>query len=118
MPSLPQNDLNQEQRQEWLNRKRQDYAYSQTPSLPPLPQIEELPRYEGFSLKYQLRRDEATFKLVLNMIDVIARNAFDPLDNLEEYAEYFPVLSDPSSVKLFDMTSSLPANVLLGLIRW
>lgn len=101
MPSLPQNDPNQEKRQEWLNRKRQDYAYSPTPSLPPLPQIEELPRYESFSLKYQIKKDEATFKLVLNMIDVIARNAFDSLDKLEEYADYFPVLTDPSSVKTF-----------------
>lgn len=103
-PCLPQNDPNPEQRQHWLQQNRTAYqfdhaflspmAFLNTSHLP-------VPAAERFTLSYWLERIWATLKLPLNQVGARLHAFRDPVDQLQDYEDFFSVLPKPTLVQSY-----------------
>ena len=112
-PSLPQDDLNKQQRSDYLNRQQQDYQFDYN-SLSPLALLKTVPAIENFSSDYVGERILATSELAVNMLAVRARSFLDPLDELQDYEDFFPVIRLPQVAKTYQTDRSFAEQRLSG----
>jgi Lipoxygenase. len=112
-PSLPQNDPNQEQRKDYLNRQQEAYQFDYE-SLLPLALLKDVPAGENFSSRYIGERILATSELPANMLASDARSFLDPLDDLQDYEDFFTVLRLPRVARIYQTDRSFAEQRLSG----
>ncbi|MEG4577437.1 lipoxygenase family protein [Microcoleus sp. N3A4] len=112
-PSLPQDDPNQEQRRDSLNRQQKAYQFD-FDSLSPLALLKDVPPVENFSSKYIAERILATSELPANMLAADARTFLDPLDELQDYEDFFTLLPLPQVAKIYQTDRSFAEQRLSG----
>ncbi|MEG4815802.1 lipoxygenase family protein [Microcoleus sp. K5-D4] len=112
-PSLPQDDPNQEQRRDSLNRQQQAYQFDHE-SLSPLALLKDVPPVENFSSKYIGERILATSELPGNMLAADSRSFLDPLDDLQDYEDFFTLLPLPAVAKIYQTDRSFAEQRLSG----
>jgi arachidonate 15-lipoxygenase len=112
-PSLPQDDPNQEQRKDSLNRQQQAYQFDYE-SLSPLALLKDVPAVENFSSKYLAERILATSELPANMLAADSRAFLDPLDELQDYEDFFTWLPLPGVAKIYQTDRSFAEQRLSG----
>ena len=112
-PSLPQNEPNQEQRKDYLNRQQQAYQFDYE-SLLPLALLKDVPAGENFSSRYIGERILATSELPANMLASDARSFLDPLDDLQDYEDFFTVLRLPRVARIYQTDRSFAEQRLSG----
>ncbi|WP_333466428.1 lipoxygenase family protein [Microcoleus sp. w2-18aC6] len=112
-PSLPQDDPNPEQRRDSLNRQQQAYQFDHD-SLSPLALLKDLPPVENFSSKYIGERILATSELPGNMLAADSRSFLDPLDELQDYEDFFTLLPLPAVAKIYQTDRSFAEQRLSG----
>ena len=111
---LPQNDPEPQKRQDWLQRNRRDYEFDLN-YLPPLSMIKQVPAAEAFSAKYLSERLLATSNLATNTLAVQLQSMWDPLDELQDYEDFFPVLPRPKIIKNYQTDDSFCEQRLCGV---
>jgi arachidonate 15-lipoxygenase len=112
-PSLPQNDPNQEQRKDYLNLQQQAYQFDYE-SLLPLALLKDVPAGENFSSRYIGERILATSELPANMLASDVRSFLDPLDDLQDYEDFFTVLPLPPVARIYQTDRSFAEQRLSG----
>lgn len=112
-PSLPQDDANKQQRSDYLTRQQQAYQFDYN-SLSPLALLKTVPAIENFSSDYIGERIIATSELAVNMLAVQARSFLDPLDELQDYEDFFPVIRLPQVAKTYQTDRSFAEQRLSG----
>ncbi|WP_392535044.1 lipoxygenase family protein [Nostoc sp. C117] len=110
---LPQNDPDQTKRQTLLDHKQEEYEFDHD-FLPPMAMLKNVPSIENFSTKYIAERTIDTAELPINMLAVKARGFWDPLDELQDYEDYFPVLPKPHIIKTYQTDDSFCEQRLCG----
>ncbi len=112
-PSLSQNDPNKEQRQDHLKRQQKAYLFD-FDALSPLALLKDVPAVEQFSTKYIGERILATSELAANMLAADARTFLDPLDELQDYEDFFTLLPLPQVAKIYQTDRSFAEQRLSG----
>jgi arachidonate 15-lipoxygenase len=112
-PCLPQNEPNPAKRNDNLSRQRQAYQYDHD-YLPPLVLLKEIPKVEDFSAQYIAERLVATAELVPNMLAAKAKSFLDPLDDLQDYEDFFTLLPLPEVAKIYQTNNSFAEQRLSG----
>ena len=112
-PFLPQDDPNTQQRSDYLNRQQQAYLFDHN-YLSPLALLKKVPAVENFSIDYIGQRILATSELPVNMLAVDARAFLDPLDNLQDYEDFFAVFPLPQVAKTYQTDHSFAEQRLSG----
>ncbi len=112
-PSLPQNDPNKEQRKDHLKRQQKAYLFDYE-ALSPLALLKDVPAVENFSSKYIGERILATSELAANMLAADARTFLDPLDELQDYEDFFTLLPLPQVAKIYQTDRSFAEQRLSG----
>lgn len=112
-PSLPQNDPNKKQRSDYLHLQQKAYQFDYS-SLSPLALLKDVPTVENFSSKYLAERILATSELPANMLAADARAFFDPLDELQDYEDFFTLLPLPQVAKNYQTDRSFAEQRLSG----
>ena len=112
-PSLPQNDPNPEQRKDHLSRQQKAYLFDHD-ALSPLALLKDVPAVENFSSKYIGERILATSELAANMLAADARTFLDPLDELQDYEDFFTLLPLPQVAKIYQTDRSFAEQRLSG----
>ena len=116
MPSLHQNDTpeNQANRKAQLENKQKQYVFDPE-YLPPLTVIKDVPITESFSPKYLAERLPSTLaKLSANSLAIKVKSHWDPLDELQDYEDFYPVLPPPSVMRTYQMDESFAEQRLSG----
>ncbi|MGL5032835.1 MAG: lipoxygenase family protein [Microcystaceae cyanobacterium] len=116
MPSLPQKDTaeNQANRKAQLANKQKQYVFDPK-CLPPLTVIKEVPITESFSPKYLAERVPATLgKLSANSLAVKVKSHWDPLDDLQDFEDFYPAMTPPSVMRKYQMDESFGEQRLSG----
>jgi arachidonate 15-lipoxygenase len=111
---LPQNDPASQERQDWLERNRGDYKFNYD-LLSPMALLKELPFVENFSAKYISERLAATAGLPVNLLAFEFKSFWDPLDKLQDYEDFFPVLPKPGVIKTYETDDSFAEQRLCGV---
>ncbi|MBE9184797.1 lipoxygenase [Microcoleus sp. LEGE 07076] len=112
-PFLPQDDPNQEKRKDYLHRQQKAYQFDYE-SLSPLALLKNVPAVENFSSKYIGERILATSELPANMLAADSRTFFDPLDELQDYEDFFTRLPLPAVAKIYQTDRSFAEQRLSG----
>ncbi|MEA5575817.1 lipoxygenase family protein [Anabaena sp. UHCC 0451] len=113
-PFLPQNDPNPPKRQASLQKGRKEYEFRYD-FLPPLAMLKNVPSAENFSTKYIAERTLQAAELPLNMMAVKTHALWDPLDELQDYEDFFPVLRKPDVMKTYETDDSFAEQRLCGV---
>jgi arachidonate 15-lipoxygenase len=113
-PLLPQYDPNPAERQSSLQKGRKEYEFMYD-FLPPMAMIKNVPPSENFSTKYIAERTLEAAELSLNMMAVKAHSLWDPLDELQDYEDFFPVLRKPDVMKTYETDDSFAEQRLCGV---
>lgn len=113
-PITPQNDPDPQKRQDWLKCNRGDYEFDYN-FLSPMAQLKNLPQREHFSNKYLAERLAATAELSINMLAIKFQSFWDPLNELQDYEDFFPVLSKPGVIKTYETDDSFVEQRLCGV---
>lgn len=112
---LPQNDPEPQKRQDWLNRNRTNYKFNYE-FLPPMAVNDAiLPPEEYFSNRYLAERLKATQEITANMLAVQSNSLWDPLDELQDYEDFFPILPKPQVIKTYQTDASFAEQRLCGV---
>ncbi|XWK89585.1 MAG: lipoxygenase family protein [Phormidium sp.] len=111
---LPQNDPEPQKRLDWLQRNRAEYEFDLN-YLSPLSLLKNLPQRENFSGKYISERLLASSELPVNTLAVQLRSLWDPLDELQDYEDFFPVLRRPQTIKTYQTDDSFCEQRLCGV---
>jgi arachidonate 15-lipoxygenase len=114
-PYLPQDEPNSSsaQRSQDLSDRRKAYEYDHD-YLPPLVLLKKLPKVEDFSAQYIAERLVATAELVPNNLAAKVKSFLDPLDNLQDYEDFFPLLPLPEVAKVYQTNDSFAEQRLSG----
>jgi arachidonate 15-lipoxygenase len=114
-PYLPHQEPNPAQRSAALQvaRKRYAYIYDARTNLSLL--ADEVPSQDRFSTRYIAERIAATAELPVNLLAANARSLFDPLDELVEYEDIFPVMPLPKVAKVYQTDHSFAEQRLSGV---
>jgi arachidonate 15-lipoxygenase len=114
-PCLPHHEPNPAQRSADLAAARKVYAYTYDActTLPLL--ADDVPDQDRFSTRYIAERLAATALLPVNLLTSQAKSVFDPLDELSEYDELFPVMPLPSVAKIYQTDHSFAEQRLSGV---
>jgi arachidonate 15-lipoxygenase len=113
-PYLPQNDPNPQRRQEWLNRNREQYEFD-LDYLYPIPYLKQLPIGENFSTRYLAQATSAFSKLNANTLAAKFHSLWDPLNKLQDYEDFFPILPRPSVIKTYQSDNAFAQQRLCGV---
>jgi arachidonate 15-lipoxygenase len=113
-PYLPNQEPNPARRSAALQaaRKRYDYTYDVCTTLPLL--AHDVPDQDRFSTRYIAERLAATAELPVNLLTAKVQSVFDPLDQLSEYEELFPILPLPSVAKIYQTDHAFAEQRLSG----
>ncbi|QLE47390.1 lipoxygenase [Nostoc sp. C057] len=112
-PYLPQNDPDPTKRKILLERNQGEYEFDYD-FLTPMAMLKNVPSIENFSTKYIAERTLETAELPINMLAVKTRSLWDPLDELQDYEDYFPVLPKPNVIKTYQTDDSFCEQRLCG----
>jgi arachidonate 15-lipoxygenase len=112
-PSLPQNDPNKQKRSDYLTGQQQTYQFDYE-YLSPLALLKDVPAVENFSIGYLSERVLATSELPANMLAANARSFLDPLDNLQDYEDFFTLMPLPQVAKTYQTDHSFAEQRLSG----
>jgi arachidonate 15-lipoxygenase len=112
-PCLPQNELDANRRADSLNLQRQAYRYDYQ-YLPPLVLMGSVPTSEDFSLQYITERLAATAELTDNMRALTAKSSLDPLDELQDYEDFFAIIPLPKIAKVYQTNDAFAEQRLSG----
>lgn len=114
-PYLPQDDPEPQKRQDLLERSLKNYEFDLT-YLPPLPmlKVKQVPRGENFSAEYLAKVGLAGAKLISNTLEVKFRSLWDPLDQLQDYEDFFQVLPKPEVIRTYQSDNSFGEQRLSG----
>lgn len=112
-PLLPQNDINSSQRNNSLSHQQKAYQYDHT-ALPPVVLLKEVPAAENFSAQYIAERVLATAELLPNSLAANAKSFLDPLDELQDYEDFFVLLPLPKVAKVYQSNESFAEQRLSG----
>lgn len=112
-PFLPQNEPDSQQRNDKLIRQRQAYQYDYE-YLPPLVLLKDIPAIENFSAPYIAERVVATAKLIPNSLATDVKSWLDPLDDLQDYEDFFTLLPLPEVAKVYQTNNSFAEQRLSG----
>lgn len=96
--SLALSETQKDERKEYLERQRQEYEFNHE-YLEGLALLKKVPDQENFSATYLAERIIQGADLSVNMLATTARSLFDPLDELEDYKDFFNVLRKPNIIK-------------------
>lgn len=113
-PYLSQNDPDPTKRKSFLERKQGEYEFDHD-FLPPMAMLKDVPSIENFSTKYIAERTIETAELPINLLAVKTRSLWDPLDELQDYEDYFPVLPKPHVIKTYQTDDSFSEQRLCGV---
>ncbi len=113
-PSLPQNDTDPTKRKSLLERNQGEYEFDHD-FLAPMAMLKDVPSSENFSTKYIAERTVESAELPINMLAVNTRSLWDPLDELQDYEDYFPVLPRPNVIKTYQTDDSFCEQRLCGV---
>ncbi|MBG1270171.1 lipoxygenase family protein [Nostoc sp. WHI] len=113
-PYLSQNDPDPTKRKSLLERKQGEYEFDHD-FLPPIAMLKDVPSIENFSTKYIAERTIETAELPINMLAVKTRSLWDPLDELQDYEDYFQVLPKPHVIKTYQTDDSFSEQRLCGV---
>ncbi|MEL6229962.1 MAG: lipoxygenase family protein [Cyanobacteria bacterium J06627_3] len=113
-PYLPQKDNDKAAREAYLKSQQDLYLYDYE-HLPPLVLMDKVPDAEHFSSKYIAERVLATSELLPNTLAMKARAFLDPLDELKDYEDFFPVLPLPEVSKVYQTDDSFGEQRLAGV---
>jgi len=114
-PCLPQNETYEDKvaRTNYLNRQQQDYKYDYN-YLAPLVLMEKVPAAENFSVQYIAERVAATAELVPNMLAAKVKSFLDPLDDIQDYEDFFTLLPLPKVAEVYQTNDSFAEQRLSG----
>ena len=112
-PYLPQNDPDPTKRKYLLEQNQGEYEFDHD-FLPPMAMLKHVPSIENFSIKYIAERTLETAELPVNMLAVKTHSLWDPLDELQDYEGYFPVLPKPNVIKTYQTDDSFSEQRLCG----
>ncbi|MBD2411011.1 lipoxygenase [Nostoc calcicola FACHB-389] len=112
-PYLPQNDPDPIKRKYSLEHKKEEYEFDHD-FLSPMAMLKDVPAVENFSTRYIAERTVETAELPINMLAVKTRALWDPLDELQDYEDYFPVLPKPNVIKTYQTDDSFCEQRLCG----
>lgn len=112
-PCLPQNDTDTSIRNDYLNRQQQTHKYDHN-YLAPLVLMAEVPPEESFSVQYIAERVSATAELPPNMLAAKVKSFLDPLDDLQDYEDFFTILPLPQVAKVYQTNDSFAEQRLSG----
>jgi arachidonate 15-lipoxygenase len=112
-PSLPQKDLNQQKRDDYLTQQKQIYKYDYD-YLSPLVLMKDIPAVENFSAQYIAERVLASAELIPNQLAAKAKSFLDPLDKLQDYEDFFTLLPLPNVAKEYQTNNSFAEQRLSG----
>jgi arachidonate 15-lipoxygenase len=102
-----------EERQQYLERQRQKYEFNHE-YLEGLSLLKKVPLQENFSATYLAQRVLEGADLPANMLATQARSFFDPLDELEDYEDFFNVVRKPEIIKNYLKDSIFAEQRLSG----
>lgn len=112
-PYLPQNEPNPIERENFLQKNRQEYRFDHN-ALAPVPVLDKVPKNEYFSPEYTAKRLASVGSLPANMLAAKTRNFLDPLDTLEEYEELINLLPKPNLLHYYRADSFFAEQRLSG----
>ena len=105
----------QAERNQYLQIQQQKYEFThEYESLKGLSLLKDIPSEENFSAKYLAERIFNVADILANMLAVKARSFYDPLDELEEYADFFTVLRKPDIITKYQEDSTFAEQRLSG----
>jgi arachidonate 15-lipoxygenase len=113
-PLLPQNEeaADRKKRTEYLSDQRRAYEYKYDSA--PFVLMKKVPKTEAFSGQYLSERALATAELIPNTLATNVKSFFDPLDDLQDYEDFFTVLPLPKVAKVYQTDSSFAEQRLSG----
>ncbi|NKB18268.1 MAG: lipoxygenase [Pseudanabaena sp. CRU_2_10] len=95
---------------ETRNNYQFDLAY-----LAPIPMLKgDLPAGESFSIDYLGKVTSALARLAANTLAVKLKSSWDPLDELQDYEDFFQVLEKPEVISTYQTDSSFAEQRLSG----
>jgi arachidonate 15-lipoxygenase len=97
-PKLPHDDNATAQRARNLAENQATYGIS-FDIVEGLPMLASVPSEANFSARYVAGRFVHTADLAANLLAIKARSFFDPMDTLQDYEDFFPVLPKPTTLK-------------------
>jgi arachidonate 15-lipoxygenase len=105
-PYLPHQEPHPAQRSAALEKQRQRYGYDFDKSPPLALLAQDVPDQDKFSSRYIAERLAATAELTANLLTSRVRSVLDPLDELAEYDELFPILPLPAVAQTYQTDAS------------
>ena len=114
--NLPQKDSPEDQakRQAWLTKNRKKYEFNPD-YLKPLTVLRDVPKNESFSAKYLAERVPNTLaELSGNALAVKFRSLWDPLDELQDFEDFYPTLKDPKILRSYQTDEAFAEQRLAG----
>lgn len=112
-PRLPQDDNATAQRARNLAENQARYTTS-FQIVEGLPMLAKVPSEENFSARYVAGRFAHTADLAANLLAIKARSFFDPLDTLQDYEDFFPVLPKPATIRTWRTDEGFAEQRLSG----
>jgi arachidonate 15-lipoxygenase len=99
-----------------LTESRNEYEFDLADrDLAPIPMLKgNLPRQESFSIDYLSRVAAPIAKLAANTLAVKLKSAWDPLDELQDYEDFFQVLEKPKAISTYQTDSAFAEQRLSG----
>jgi arachidonate 15-lipoxygenase len=76
--------------------------------------MESVPAAENFSLQYITERLAATAELPANMLAVKVKSFLDPLDELQDYEDFFAIIPLPKIAKVYQTNDAFAEQRLSG----
>jgi arachidonate 15-lipoxygenase len=127
-PCLPQHDRQGQRRQDYIARNQSLYRYDYQ-YLAPYALIDggdqqaKIPPAEQFSLEYKVRRQLTRWYATANAKLSELRSQFDPLDELEDFDDFYTVFPEPKRViQIYQTDRSFAEQRLSGanpmVMRW
>ncbi|WP_019498926.1 lipoxygenase family protein [Pseudanabaena sp. PCC 6802] len=99
-----------------LTENRNEYEFDLSDrDLAPIPMLKgNLPRSENFSIDYLGRVAAPMAKLAANTLAVKLKSAWDPLDELQDYEDFFQVLEKPKVISTYQSDKAFAEQRLSG----
>jgi arachidonate 15-lipoxygenase len=116
-PLLPQQETtpaSQQARSNRLQQQQKSYEYDYK-YLPKLALLKTVPKVEQFSTEYTAERLLATAKVIPNNLATKAKSFFDPLDELQDYEDFFTLIDLPKVAQVYQTNDSFAEQRLSGV---
>jgi arachidonate 15-lipoxygenase len=99
---------------DFLTERRNNYQFDLA-YLAPIPMLKgDLPAGESFSIDYLAKVTASLAKLAANTLAVKLKSSWDPLDELQDYEDFFQVLEKPKEISTYQTDYSFAEQRLSG----